>query len=78
MKDWLKRGEILSPTRKGQSGSSINTTADLFLGGICVSTPKQVTQPDRPRRAPVSTTYGACLSLMALALASMVEASLKR
>ncbi len=27
MKDWLKHNEILSPLRKGQSGSSINTIA---------------------------------------------------
>jgi hypothetical protein len=27
VKDWLKRNEILSPLRKGQSGSSINTIA---------------------------------------------------
>jgi hypothetical protein len=30
VKDWLKRNEILSPLRKGQSGSSINTIADLL------------------------------------------------
>ena len=36
MKDWLKRDEILSPLRKGQSGSSNKTVADLSGRFFCL------------------------------------------